>query len=240
MDSEDSSFMSESSKKRDRRVWTDEEEDALLNIQEDLVTNGIQPNVHCITYPLYFQYHKDVGGWRGKPFPRYERLAHVFGVDRAIGKAAKVPPAIVEEVSQEPKNQDHANAFDSKLEGDHLSTAKSEEFTSKSKRRKREDDDKIVHGLDKFDATFKEVRQTSNEQIRLLVEYMQPKGNKKDEVRAKKDELWAELLKLNLSTTNQIKALKFLIADSAELFWLLTQRKKSRNLSCNLFVSHID
>lgn len=40
MDSEDSNYMSESSKKRDRRVWTDEEEDALLNILEDLVTNG--------------------------------------------------------------------------------------------------------------------------------------------------------------------------------------------------------
>ena len=181
---------------------------------------------HCITYPFYFQYHKDVGGWRGKPFPRYERLAHVFGVDRAIRKAAKVPPAIVEEVSQEPKNQDHANAFDSKLEGDHLSTAKSEEFTSKSKRRKREDDDKIVHGLDKFAATFKEVMQTSNEQIHLLVEYMKPKGNKKDEVRAKKDELWAELLKLNLSTTNRIKALKFLMADSAELFLALDKEEE--------------
>ncbi|KAK9932707.1 hypothetical protein M0R45_019932 [Rubus argutus] len=103
----------------------------------------------------YIKYHKDADGWRGKPFSRYERLAHVFGVDRVIGKAAKVPAAIVEEVNQELKNQEPVDAFDSKLEGDQLSTAKSEEFTSKSKRRKREDDDKIVHGLDKFAATFK-------------------------------------------------------------------------------------
>lgn len=40
IDSEDSSLMSEHSKNRDRRVWTDEEADALLNILEDIVING--------------------------------------------------------------------------------------------------------------------------------------------------------------------------------------------------------
>ncbi|KAH9684742.1 Myb DNA-bind 3 domain-containing protein [Citrus sinensis] len=36
----------------------------------------------------YVQSHNAVRNWRGKPFPLYERLANIFGKDRATGHGA--------------------------------------------------------------------------------------------------------------------------------------------------------
>ena len=63
------------------------------------------------------------------------------------------------------------------LQTDLLSTAKSNsttksKFTSSIKKRKRDNDDNISHGLDNFAATFEEVMKTSNKHIRLLVEHL--------------------------------------------------------------------
>ncbi|KAL5789535.1 hypothetical protein ACOSQ2_004423 [Xanthoceras sorbifolium] len=39
----------------------------------------------------YVQHHKQAEGFRGKHFPLYERLANIFGKDRATGKMAQTP-----------------------------------------------------------------------------------------------------------------------------------------------------
>ncbi|XP_024046426.1 uncharacterized protein LOC112100818 [Citrus clementina] len=39
----------------------------------------------------YVESHRDASNWRDKPFPYYERLANIFGKDRAIGSSAETP-----------------------------------------------------------------------------------------------------------------------------------------------------
>ncbi|KAL6180386.1 hypothetical protein ACLB2K_047049 [Fragaria x ananassa] len=152
MDSEDSGR-----KKRERRTWTDEQEDTLINILEEIVANGyarkngtFKPGTSTLIenallekflnsglkysphveskikdFKKKYAHHSEADGWKGKPFPRYEAFSQIFGVDRAIGNAAKVPAAIVDEVNEELGNPEQAGTFDSKVETDQLSTAKS-------------------------------------------------------------------------------------------------------------------
>ncbi|KAF3433902.1 hypothetical protein FNV43_RR25005 [Rhamnella rubrinervis] len=149
-------------RKGSRRIWSKEEEDALLNVLDDVVALGqrcdsgqfksgtlrliekklakicpgsglkAQPHIEsklkkwkkqyviicdmlnkrgfewndvskCVkvgsdeAWLSYVQNNKDARGWRGRYFPLYERLANIFGKDRASQKEAQTPLNVVEE-----------------------------------------------------------------------------------------------------------------------------------------------
>ncbi|KAH9772568.1 Myb DNA-bind 3 domain-containing protein [Citrus sinensis] len=54
----------------------------------------------------YVQFHNAVRNWRGKPFPLYERLANIFGKDRATGHGAQTPADMEDEANQEEIRDD--------------------------------------------------------------------------------------------------------------------------------------
>ncbi|KAK2633824.1 hypothetical protein Ddye_028616 [Dipteronia dyeriana] len=152
MDGGGSSQTNEQERRGVRRVWTKEEEDALLSILDEIVASGgradcgsfrsgivknietrlvfVIPNCglkanphiesklkfwkkqHRIVYDMLntsgfgwndvrkcieadsdeaWKSYVQAEGFRGKHFPLYERLANIFGKDRATGKAAQTP-----------------------------------------------------------------------------------------------------------------------------------------------------
>ncbi|KAK2646448.1 hypothetical protein Ddye_021643 [Dipteronia dyeriana] len=49
----------------------------------------------------YVRHHKQAEGWRDKPFPLYERLANIFGKDRATGKTAYTPENLAADLEED-------------------------------------------------------------------------------------------------------------------------------------------
>ncbi|KAK3193900.1 hypothetical protein Dsin_025210 [Dipteronia sinensis] len=118
-----------------RRVWTKEEEYALLSILDEIVASGGRDDCFkSVIYDMlntsgfgwndvrkcievdsdeasksYVQHHKQVEGFRGKHFPLYERLANIFGKDRATGKVAQTP-------DQQAANFDEGDNFSNEFE----------------------------------------------------------------------------------------------------------------------------
>ncbi|KAI5323441.1 hypothetical protein L3X38_032513 [Prunus dulcis] len=48
-------------------------------------------------WETYVQHHKNAAKWRNKSFPLFDRLANIFGKDRANGKGAEIPNEMMEE-----------------------------------------------------------------------------------------------------------------------------------------------
>ncbi|KAK2643931.1 hypothetical protein Ddye_019126 [Dipteronia dyeriana] len=49
----------------------------------------------------YVQHHKQAEGWRDKLFPLYERLANIFGKDRATGKTTYTPESLAADLEED-------------------------------------------------------------------------------------------------------------------------------------------
>ncbi|OWM77843.1 hypothetical protein CDL15_Pgr018410 [Punica granatum] len=79
--------------KRDRRVWSQDEENALLDILEELVAKVR----HCReidsddVWKAYCKKDPNAATLRGKTYPLYDRLALIFGKDRAKGNLSEDP-----------------------------------------------------------------------------------------------------------------------------------------------------
>ncbi|XP_060671461.1 uncharacterized protein LOC125423312 [Ziziphus jujuba] len=55
-------------------------------------------------WKTYVQSNPSAKSWRDKPFPIYERLANIFGKDRATGHGAQTPIDLVNDINMEPDN----------------------------------------------------------------------------------------------------------------------------------------
>nr|XP_048325378.1 uncharacterized protein LOC125421218 [Ziziphus jujuba var. spinosa] len=55
-------------------------------------------------WKAYVQSNPSAKSWRDKPFPIYERLANIFGKDRATGHGAQTPIDLVNDINMEPDN----------------------------------------------------------------------------------------------------------------------------------------
>lgn len=58
----------------------------------------------------YVQHDQDAKGWRDKHFPLYERLAFIFGKDRATGNVAETPSEMVQNVNQEEDEMENESS----------------------------------------------------------------------------------------------------------------------------------
>ncbi|KAK0571937.1 hypothetical protein LWI29_023772 [Acer saccharum] len=83
MDARGCTQVNEQEKRGNRRVWLKEEEKALLGIMDEII------------------HHKQAEGWRDKPFPLYERLANIFGKDRATGRTAYTPESLAANLEED-------------------------------------------------------------------------------------------------------------------------------------------
>ncbi|PON89885.1 hypothetical protein TorRG33x02_144080, partial [Trema orientale] len=45
-------------------------------------------------------HHKEGEGWKGRPFPLYEKLMNVYGTDRVNGQGAETLADMVEDINR--------------------------------------------------------------------------------------------------------------------------------------------
>ncbi|WOL10406.1 cyclin-D6-1-like [Canna indica] len=55
-------------------------------------------------WETYVKINKDAEGWRGKLYPIFDRLAYIFGKDRATGKRAQGPTKMTEAADKKEEN----------------------------------------------------------------------------------------------------------------------------------------
>ncbi|XP_060674109.1 uncharacterized protein LOC125418997 [Ziziphus jujuba] len=145
-----------------RRTWSKGEEEALLNILDEAIASGqrcdtgaFKPGtLNMIERQLAemcpnsgLRYNPSAKSWRSKHFPVYERLANIFGKDRATGVGAQTPIDLVNDINMEVANEQ----FDDICSLMSVNQTHSEPSTQSQARRKRKDkakDDDIVKGLD--------------------------------------------------------------------------------------------
>ena len=135
---------------------------------------------------LSMQNIKDAKGWRNKPFPMYERLANIFGKDRATGKGAEAPADMVENMNLEAEEE----TDDSRSVNQNLSSPRGR------RKRSRSDDD----GMKEIATKFKTMFEHSIEQMRLMVQ-----GTTNDK------ELAKELKSMGLSVDDQLDVLTYML-----------------------------
>ncbi|XP_061989538.1 uncharacterized protein LOC133728173 isoform X2 [Rosa rugosa] len=144
-------------------------------------------------WETYLQHNKKAKGWRNKKYPLFDRLATIFGSDRATGNGAEVPADMMEEQSN--------NEDDIGIGNDTSPMSMRQDSTGQSqvsqKKRKRNDEDKIMLALDKlFEESGKRMQAVTDAIV---------KGNED------RSDIAKELKKMGLSVLDQIEALKIIL-----------------------------
>ncbi|XP_062019283.1 uncharacterized protein LOC133735861 isoform X3 [Rosa rugosa] len=144
-------------------------------------------------WETYLQHNKKAKGWRNKKYPLFDRLATIFGSDRATGDGAEVPADMMEEQSN--------NEDDIGIGNDTSPMSMRQDSTGQSqvsqKKRKRNDEDKIMLALDKlFEESGKRMQAVTDAIV------------KGDEDRS---DIAKELKKMGLSVLDQIEAFKIIL-----------------------------
>ncbi|XP_030468566.2 uncharacterized protein LOC115687223 [Syzygium oleosum] len=260
--------------KRDRRVWTIDEENALLDGLEELVArgmkadngfksgymimlekwvqekfpgSGIKGNPHIeskMRYlkKLYNQIYdlKDQSGFgwdhekhsvdihsedswqkyckaypgaaslRGKSFPQYDRLATVFGRDRAKGNLSEDPS----EAHAAVDNEESENHSDVATTGANqnlppLSSSQMQNVADSSRRKRAKASDKWAAGLVEIASTFGSFMEKANERMEMIASHI---GHAKD-LDDDKRKINEELLKMSLDTMDRIKLCRKIVKD---------------------------
>nr|XP_048335944.1 uncharacterized protein LOC107429887 isoform X2 [Ziziphus jujuba var. spinosa] len=104
-------------------------------------------------WKAYVQSNPSAKSWRDKPFPIYERLANIFGKDRATGHGAQTPIDLVNDINMEPDN-DQFDDVGSPMSMNQTHSQLPTQSQLRGKRKAQSKDVDIVSGLnnvaDKF------------------------------------------------------------------------------------------
>ncbi|XP_060676267.1 uncharacterized protein LOC125421440 isoform X2 [Ziziphus jujuba] len=97
-------------------------------------------------WKAYVQSNPSAKAWRSKPFPLYERLASIFGKDRATGHGAQTPIDMVNDLNLKSGNEQF-NDVCSPMSVNEIHSEPSTRPKSKGKRKSGMKDDDIVSGF---------------------------------------------------------------------------------------------
>ncbi|KAL9408822.1 hypothetical protein AB3S75_047248 [Citrus x aurantiifolia] len=152
-------------------------------------------------------HHENAEGWRNKPFPIYERLAYIFGKNRATGKGAETPIDMIE--------NENENNLEAKFEiGEGLSPMSMDQGQTKSSKRKRATStDLLVGSLENIACVFQDVMEKSNQNVNNLVGKLLNESTNSQVVADM-------LIKMNLSLHQRVRVQKMLLKqpEHAEIF----------------------
>ncbi|KAL6218533.1 hypothetical protein ACLB2K_011743 [Fragaria x ananassa] len=144
-------------------------------------------------WDMYVQHNKNAKGWRNKSFPIYDRLALIFGKDRANGRGAETPADMAESQSMNDINSEQMVNDVSPVSLNQESSQ-----TEGSRKRKRVDEtDKLVGALEK-------VFEESGKRMQMVTEAIL-KGNED------RSDIAKELKNMGLSVDDQIVALGIIL-----------------------------
>lgn len=144
-------------------------------------------------WEMYVQHNQKAKGWRNKPFAIFDRLSNIFGKDRATGKSTETPTDMMEEQS----NNEDDNNLDNNTSPMSRSLDGNQQYEVSQKKRKRNEEDRIMLALDKL---FEE----SEKRMQLVTDAIL-KGNEN------RSDIAKELKKMGLSVLDQIEALKIIL-----------------------------
>ncbi|KAL6282221.1 hypothetical protein ACE6H2_013150 [Prunus campanulata] len=189
--------------KANRYVWQANEEEALLNILDELVASGQR----C-----------DAGTFKAGTMKLVETklrllIPHtpirVFGKDRATGNSALAPAEMVLDDDDEASE---SNIPDVQLDGSHHTVQTQAQSKSSSSRNKRvRQGNKMVDGLGRIANAFESMMENSDAKVQRLVESLKEQ-NADDDLKFVGD----ELKKMEFSISDRISLLT-LFTDSAKV-----------------------
>ncbi|PON52812.1 hypothetical protein PanWU01x14_206540, partial [Parasponia andersonii] len=119
-------------------------------------------------------HHKEAGGWKGRPFPLYEKLMNIYGTDRANGQGAETPADMVEDINRNHVIDDMGDEEES------LDQTSSINSTSLSRQKKKKTSNNISERLRKLAESFDKIMKKSNEQVEKIVEVIVESVRKKE------------------------------------------------------------
>nr|XP_048335517.1 uncharacterized protein LOC107424691 [Ziziphus jujuba var. spinosa] len=113
----------------------------------------ISPDRWPLLFGLKPSSNPSVKSWRGKPFPIYERLANIFGKDRATGHGAQTPIDFVNDIIMEPDNNQFDDVgFPMSMNQTHSQLPTKSQLRGKRKAKSKDDDivSRLNNVADKF------------------------------------------------------------------------------------------
>ncbi|XP_050373640.1 uncharacterized protein LOC126791257 isoform X3 [Argentina anserina] len=173
-------------------------------------------------WETYVKNNKNAAGWRNKSYPLFERLANIFGKDRANGSAAEVPAEMVE---------DHSNNGDGvDLDNDTSPMSINKECSQQSqvskKKRKRNDEDRVMLALDNLFAE-------SGKRMQMVTDAIM-KGNED------RHDIAKELEDMGLSIDDQIKAVEYILEKQQRISAFISLRGEARKRYVDKMLANVD
>ncbi|KAL5742138.1 hypothetical protein ACOSP7_028870 [Xanthoceras sorbifolium] len=141
----------------------------------------------------YVKHHSSAAEWRNKPYPIFDRLANIFGKDRANGKGAEVLNEMMEDIGNDKGDDINENAS-------LISINKESNYSrlTQGKRKRRSNDDGALVSV------LKELVEVSVKKMDIVAETFR-KGNED------RSDIAKELKDMGLSPFEQIRALKCIL-----------------------------
>ncbi|XP_024029941.1 uncharacterized protein LOC21412590 [Morus notabilis] len=176
-------------------------------------------------WETYVQHHKEARGWRGKPFPFYDKLQNIFGIDHATGRGIETLANTVDDIE---RNETHTN--DLEVEEECVPSTDNQTSSTNSiqssRRKRRRSYDNRSDGLEKLAESLVKMMDKSNTQVKMIVHGLEDAIQKKDDDQY--NFIWNGLTKLDIPIDDQIKALKLIAQEpwNVSVFKALDDSKK--------------
>ncbi|KAL5846584.1 hypothetical protein ACOSQ3_010108 [Xanthoceras sorbifolium] len=195
-------------KSKQRRAWTIFEKESFLIVLEDFVANGkccdtgnfkagslaqMKKDLNQICPGSNLKHHSSAAEWRNKPYPIFDRLANIFGKDRANGKGAEVPSEMMVDIGNDEGDDVINDASPISINKENNNSRS----TQGKRKRRSSNDGALVYVL-------KELVEVSAKKMDIVAEAFRNWNEDHSDI-AK------ELKDMGLSPFEQIKALKFIL-----------------------------
>ena len=112
-----------------------------------------------------------------KPFPAYEKLANIFGVDPASGKAAKTPTDVIEDIDQTENETTNVETEDeaTPIAATNPPINKQSNQVPSSKKRKHNSSDNLGSCIERLAMSLESLMKKSSENVGALVQCLSAK-----------------------------------------------------------------
>ncbi|KAL5846271.1 hypothetical protein ACOSQ3_009795 [Xanthoceras sorbifolium] len=217
-------------KSKQRRAWTIFEEESFLTVLEDFVANGkhcdtgnfkicpgsnLKANPHLESklkkWKKKITHHSSAAEWRNKPYPIFDRLANIFGKDRANGKGAEVPNEMIVNIDNDESDDVIEDASPISINKESNNSR-----STQGKRKRRSSNDGALVSV------LKELVEISAKKMDIVAEAFRNRNEDRSDI-AK------ELKDMRLSPFEQIKALKFILEKPQNISLFMSLNGEMKN-----------
>ncbi|KAL5864758.1 hypothetical protein ACOSQ3_002272 [Xanthoceras sorbifolium] len=167
----------------------------------------------------YVKHHSNVAEWRNKPYPIFDRLANIFGKDRANGKGAEVPSEMMVDIGNDEGDDVIEDASPISINKESNNSR-----STQGKRKMRSSNDGTIVSV------LKELVEVSAKKMDIVAEAFRNRNEDRSDI-AK------ELKDMGLSPFEQIKALKFILEKVQNISLFMSLDGEMKNYYVNSLLS---